>query len=147
MEIVVQAINHVGVVVKDLDAAAQFYQGVLGLRPHHVRPNWFVLNSASTLHRIPLADPAAVEPAHHAYRHVALQVADLRAALGRLLAGGVRVFQADFQGGEREVTSQDDPLDFGVGTLFVRDPDGNLIELLQLGHGIFTAEMQPKIEN
>ena len=145
MKISIEAINHVGHVVKELQVAEQFYANVLGLRRHHVRANWFVLNAASTLHLIPLADPSAVEPPHHAYRHVALQVDDLRTALHVLLVGGVRVFQADFQSGEQEVTKVDDPLDFGVGTLFVRDPDGNLIEFLQLGHGIFTTEMQPRI--
>jgi catechol 2,3-dioxygenase-like lactoylglutathione lyase family enzyme len=144
MKISIEAINHVGLVVKDLQVAEQFYANVLGLPRHHARANWFVLNSTSTLHLIPLADPSAAEPPHHAYRHVALQVDDLRAVLRVLLAGGVRVFQADFQGGEQEVTKGDDPIDFGVGTLFVRDPDGNLIEFLQLGHGIFTAEMQPR---
>jgi catechol 2,3-dioxygenase-like lactoylglutathione lyase family enzyme len=144
VNITVEAINHVGFVVKDLPAADRFYAEVLGLPRHHVRPSWFVLNATSTLHLIPLGDPAANEPPHHAYRHVALQVSDLRAVLRVLLAGGVRVSQIDFAGGEREVTSVDDPLDFGVGSLFVRDPDGNLIEFLQLGHGIFTPEMQPR---
>jgi catechol 2,3-dioxygenase-like lactoylglutathione lyase family enzyme len=125
--------------------ADQFYAGILGLPRHHVRPNWFVLNATSTLHLIPLADPSAAEPPHHAYRHVALQVDDLRAVLSVFLTSGVRVFQADFQNGEREVVKIDDPLDFGVGSLFVRDPDGNLIEFLQLGRGIFSAEMQPRV--
>jgi hypothetical protein len=42
------------------------------------------------------------------------------------------------------VTSGDAPLNFGVGSLFVRDPDGNVIEFLQPGHGIFTPDMQPR---
>ena len=145
MNIAVEAINHVGLVVKDLSAAERFYVDVLGLRRHHVRPSWFVLNATSTLHLIPLANPANADPPHHAYRHVALQVPDLRAVLRILLAGGLRVFQADFQGSEREVRDSDAPLDFGVGTLFVNDPDGNLIEFVQLGHGIFTPEMQPRM--
>ena len=144
MSITVEAINHVGLVVKDLKAAERFYAGVLGLRPHHVRPSWYVLNATSTLHLIPLADATVHDPPHHAYRHVALQVPDIRAALRVLLAGGVRVLQIAFDGGESEVTSTDGPLDFGVGSLFVRDPDGNLIEFLQLGHGIFTPDMQPR---
>jgi len=145
MSITVEAINHVGLVVKDLRATEWFYADVLGLRRHHVRPSWLVLNAASTLHLIPLAAAAANDPAHHAYRHVALQVPDLRAVLRLLLPGGVRVFQADFHGAEREVTTHDAPLDFGVGSLFVCDPDGNLIEFLQLGHGIFTPDMQPRV--
>jgi catechol 2,3-dioxygenase-like lactoylglutathione lyase family enzyme len=144
MSITVEAINHVGLVVRDLQAAELFYGGVLGLQPHHVRPSWFVLNAASTLHLIPFRDVEAADPPHHAYRHVALQVPDLRVVAGVLLSAGLRVYQADFSGGERDVTSADAPLDFGVGALFVRDPDGNLIEFLQLGHGIFTPDMQPR---
>jgi catechol 2,3-dioxygenase-like lactoylglutathione lyase family enzyme len=146
VSIKVEAINHVGLVVKDLPAAERFYAGLLGFPRHHVRPNWFVLNATSTLHLVPLGDPAAVEPAHHAYRHVALQVPDLRAVLRTLLAAGLRVRQVEFGGGERIVTSIDDPLDFGVGSLFVNDPDGNLIEFLQIGHGLFTQEMQPRCD-
>jgi catechol 2,3-dioxygenase-like lactoylglutathione lyase family enzyme len=37
----------------------------------------------------------------------------------------------------------DDPLDFGTGTLFVRDPDGNLVEFLQMRRGIFTEDTLP----
>jgi catechol 2,3-dioxygenase-like lactoylglutathione lyase family enzyme len=145
LKITVEAINHVGLVVKDLAASERFYSEALGFPRHHARPNWFVLNAVSTLHLIPLADAAAVEPPHHAYRHVALQVADLRATLRVLLAAGLRVTQIAFNDGEREITSVEDPLDFGVGTLFVRDPDENLIEFLQVGHGLFTAEMQPRV--
>jgi catechol 2,3-dioxygenase-like lactoylglutathione lyase family enzyme len=134
--ITVEAIHHVGLVVSDLPAARRFDEGVLGLPRHHARPSWLVLDAASTLHLIPLGDPAVADPPHHAYRHVALQVPELRAALGVLLAGGLRVFQADFAGHEREVGSVAAPLDFGVGTLFVRDPDGNLVEFLQQGHGL-----------
>lgn len=145
MSITVEAINHVGLVVSDLSAAQRFYGEVLGLRRHHVRPSWFVLNATSTLHLIPLKDTAAADPSHHAYRHVALQIPNLRAVLRVLLAAGLRVFQADFGGNEREVLAIDDPLDFGVGSLFARDPDGNLIEFLQLGHGLFTLDMQPQV--
>ena len=146
MGIAVEAIHHVGLVVSDVPAAERFYAGVLGLRRHHARPSWFVLNAASTLHRnaVPGAGAGGADPPHHAYRHVALQVADLRAVLGLLLAGGARVTQVGFDGGERAVTSPDDPMDFGVGSLFVRDPDGNLIEFLQPGHGIFTPYMRPR---
>jgi len=39
----------------------------------------------------------------------------------------------------------DDPLDFGTGTLFVRDPDGNLLEFLQMGRGFFTEAVRPRV--
>ena len=142
MSLAIEAIHHVGLVVKDLKQAEEFYVGFLGLKRHHQRPNWLILNATSTLHLIPLADPAAVEPKHHSYRHVALQVADVRAVLHILPPSRTRLFQADLLGREQDVVSADDPLDFGVGSLFVRDPDGNLIEFLQLGHGIFSEENQ-----
>jgi catechol 2,3-dioxygenase-like lactoylglutathione lyase family enzyme len=137
--IAVEAIHHAGLVVTDLDAATRFYVDVLGLRPHPARATWLVLGEHCALHLIPRRDAAATEPPHHAFRHVALRVADLRAALRTLLAHGVRVRQIAFDGSEREVAAPDDPLDFGIGSLFVHDPDGNLIELLQPGHGIFAA--------
>jgi catechol 2,3-dioxygenase-like lactoylglutathione lyase family enzyme len=145
MKIAVEAIHHVGIVVSDLAAADRFYGEVLGFPRHHVRPSWFVLNATSTLHLVPLGDANAVEPPHHAYRHFALQVPDLRAVLRVLLEAGLKVEQVSFSGEAREIISPDDPMDHGVGTLFVNDPDGNLIEFLQSGHGLFTAEMQPRL--
>ena len=52
----------------------------------------------------------------------------------RVLQGGPLIKD---DGVEEEVMSREDPLEFGIGSIFVRDPDGNLIEFLQLGHGIF----------
>jgi catechol 2,3-dioxygenase-like lactoylglutathione lyase family enzyme len=137
MTLNIETINHVGIVVRDKAAAERFYIEILGLRRHHARPFWLVLNDTSTLHLIHLADAAADDPRHHSFRHFALQVSDLRAVLDVLLDRDVRVFQTDFQGNEQDVTTRDASLDFGTGSLFVHDPDGNTIEFLQLGHGIF----------
>jgi len=43
----------------------------------------------------------------------------------------------DFEGKTKPIDSPEAPLDFGIGTLFVYDPDGNLVEFIQLGSGIF----------
>jgi catechol 2,3-dioxygenase-like lactoylglutathione lyase family enzyme len=142
MKLHVEAINHVGIVVKDKAAAERFYVDILGLPRHHVRPFWLVLNSTSTLHLIHIAD-AAADARHHSFRHFALQVPDLRVVLHLLLDHNLRAFQCDFHGNEQDVTSRDGPLDFGTGSLFVHDPDGNTIEFLQLGHGIFSASPPP----
>lgn len=147
MKLKVEMINHVGLVVRNIDAARRFYVHVLGLQPHHARPSWLVLNATSTLHLIHIPEAAPdTASRHHAFRHFALQVPDLRAVLHLLLDHEMRPFQTDFQGNRQEVMSRDDPMDFGVGSLFVPDPDGNTIEFLQLGHGIFTADMQPQFE-
>jgi catechol 2,3-dioxygenase-like lactoylglutathione lyase family enzyme len=140
MSVTVEAIHHVGLVVRDLREAEKFYVEVLGCRRHDSRPSWFALNANCSLHLIPMKQGEGDEPPWHAYRHVALQVGDLHATLRALLAHGLVVSQIGFDGTRRPVTSPDDPLDFGIGTLFVNDPDGNLIEFLQLGHGVFAAE-------
>ena len=117
----------------------RFYIGILGMRRHHSRPFWLVLNDRSTLHLIHLPDASIADSRCHSFRHFALQVLDLRAVLTVMLDHRVRVFQTDFHGEELDVTSPEADLDFGTGSLFVHDPDGNTIEFLQLGHGIFAA--------
>jgi len=139
MAITVETIHHVGIGVTDLARARAFYIDTLGFRPHHQIPTWLVLNETSALHLVPLA--IAGPERLHQVQHVALQVPDLRAALALLLDRGCTPFQIDFAGNIHAVTLTIDPLDFGIGTLFVRDPDGNLVEFLQLGHGLFASAM------
>ena len=136
MKLNVETIHHVGLVVKDRVVAERFYVDVLGLERVPSRPSWLRLNATHAIHIIPLGS-GEDEPRHHRYRHVALQVVDLRPVLHLLLDHGLRVFQTGFDGVEEEITSREDPLEFGIGSIFVRAPDGNLIEFLQLGHGIF----------
>jgi catechol 2,3-dioxygenase-like lactoylglutathione lyase family enzyme len=143
MGITIEAIHHVCLVVRDWDAAETFYMDVLGLRRHPVIPFWLVLNDRSTLHLVPMPDADAVGSRRLQFQHVALQVQDLRRVLKVLLDHGQKPFQADFRSNRRTITAADDPLDFGTGTLFVYDPEGNLIEFLQLGHGLFTDTRVP----
>jgi catechol 2,3-dioxygenase-like lactoylglutathione lyase family enzyme len=141
MRFEVQQINHVGIVVRDRVAAERFYVDILGFEPLTERPWWLRVNDRSTIHLIHLEKAEADDSLRRRYQHFALQVEDLRAVLEVLLEGGVRVFQVDFQGNEQVLTATEEAIDFGVGSLFVHDPDGNLVEFMQLGHGIFaTAE-------
>jgi catechol 2,3-dioxygenase-like lactoylglutathione lyase family enzyme len=138
----IEAIHHVCLVVRDRGAAEKFYMGVLGLERHHKIPFWLILNERSTLHLVPMPD--ADDSRRMKLQHFALQVKDLRPVLKLLLDHGHQPFQTDFQSNRRTPTTADDPLDFGTGSLFVHDPDENLIEFLQLGHGLFTEEMSPR---
>ena len=62
-------------------------------------------------------------------------------AARHLLACGLRPYQVTVDQAQRhDVVSPDDPLAFGIGTLFVDDPDGNTVEFLQRDRGI-TAEI------
>lgn len=141
----VEAVNHVCLVVRDRVAAEGFYIGVFGLQRHHVRPTWLVLNETSTLHLVEIPEATSDDTLYHEVQHFALQVVDLQAVLRRILEARLQPFQMDFEGNTRDVSDPEDPLGFGLGTVFVRDPDGNLVEFLQEGRGIFQIEMRPRI--
>lgn len=135
-------INHVGLVVTDLSRSREFFIGALGLHQHTRRATWFIAGRC-TLHLIEIPEAGDDRSLYRSVQHVALQVDDLNDMLAQLLHAGLAPFQLDFEGNEMPVDDPASPLEFGVGTLFVRDPDGNLIELIQLGRGIFKDEPDP----
>jgi catechol 2,3-dioxygenase-like lactoylglutathione lyase family enzyme len=130
-------LNHVSLRVTSLAQACRFYTGVLGLEPHPQKPNWMGFGQGCLIHLMePTLDSAdaAVDPA----RHVALEVSSLEAVVTLLLRHGLKPYQATVDQRQfREITSTGTPLDFGIGTVFVKDPDGNVIEFVQKGRGIF----------
>ncbi|SDR97208.1 VOC family protein [Bradyrhizobium canariense] len=141
------SVHHVCLVVQDREAADAFYIGVLGFQPHHGVKSWLVLNDTSTLHlvAIPGTAPRNASP-HRPIQHFALQVSNLANVLTILLQAGQKPFQMDGKMKEHFLVDPGDPLTFGTGTLFVRDPDGNLIEFIEEGKGLFSVEMRPRLE-
>lgn len=132
-------LNHVSLRVSSIAQASRFYTDVLGLKPHPDKPNWLGVGQGCLIHLMePTLDQpdAPVDPA----RHVALDVASLEEAVTLLLRRGLKPYQATVDQRQfKEITSPDQELDFGIGTVFVRDPDGNVIEFVQKGRGIFAA--------
>ena len=131
-------LDHVGLAVADLGAAAAWYCDVFGLVPElSLRVDAIELSIEMLIHpafgyRIELlhrpgtgagvsgqpANPA--EAARRAgYGHVAFAVADLDGAFGRAVARGARPVMPPCAAPEP-----------GVQMAFVADPEGNLIELL-----------------
>jgi glyoxylase I family protein len=117
-------VNHISITVTDLAAARKFYGDTLGLREVE-RPDfgfpgvWYALQDDLSLH-ITVKDEWPLKPAggfDTRNPHFALAVADADQTYGRLQASGVEVF--DFA---------DTPT--GLRQLFVRDPQGNMIELI-----------------
>jgi catechol 2,3-dioxygenase-like lactoylglutathione lyase family enzyme len=137
MEMKINSINHVCLVVKDQAVSESFYVEVLGLKRHHRVQSWFHLNDTSALHLVEIPEVAVDGSLYHEVQHFALEVPDLRAVQHLLLSKKQKPFQMDFEGKTKAVSSVEDRLDFGIGTLFVYDPDGNLVEFVQLGSGIF----------
>lgn len=115
----VLSLNHVAIIVQNLDAARQFYEDVLGLRPVE-RPAevkaggpgiWYGAGAVQ-LHLF--VDPDARETS---IRHVGIEVDDLDDVLERAMAQGI---------------TAEDAFPFGrfKRRRFIRDPWGNLLELM-----------------
>lgn len=118
------ALLHASLLVEDLARARAFYEDVLGLSPSPARPEmnfagvWYDLGTAQ-IHLIRQAnpDPVSGRPQHGGRdRHTALGVQGWEALRRRLDAAGLAYSLS--QSGRR--------------ALFVRDPDGNALELVAL---------------
>jgi catechol 2,3-dioxygenase-like lactoylglutathione lyase family enzyme len=111
-------LDHCSVLITDVARSRAFYTGCLGL-PEIAPPRtfdfvvvWYDLGGGQTLHLLQKPQPDALSP-----RHFALHVADAAAARDAMRANGVAV----------EETTPIPHCD----RFFVRDPDGNRIELIQ----------------
>jgi catechol 2,3-dioxygenase-like lactoylglutathione lyase family enzyme len=125
-------IQHVGLVVSDLERSRRFYAGALGLE-EVPRPSNFTFDGAwfrfggTEIHLLaeahttggagqPDAGPGAAKGMTH---HLAFEVEDVEAACARLAKNGVAL-----EGGPM-------PRGDGYVQVFFRDPDGYVLELFQ----------------
>ena len=113
----VKQIDHVSVVVADVERSRRFYRDLLGLQ-EIAKPRtfdfvvlWFDLGNQQ-LHLLRKDRPDTISP-----RHFALRVADAAAA------------RAYFQ--SRGVPTQETTPIPGADRFFIADPDGNRIEIIQ----------------
>jgi len=116
---------HASLLVSDLDRSRAFYEGLLGLVPNAARPDlgfpgvWYDMG-ASQIHllALPNPDPTTGRPEHGGRdRHTALAVSDWEDMRHALDAAGLPYTLS--RSGRR--------------ALFVRDPDGNALELIDAG--------------
>ncbi len=114
---------HASLLVADLPKARAFYEGVLSLTPDASRPVmsfegvWYAIGTGA-IHLIclPNPDPILGRPEHGGRdRHVALGVAGWSELRARLDAQGIPYTLSRS----------------GRPALFVRDPDGNVLELIE----------------
>jgi len=123
-------INHIGIRVTDLDSSRDFYAklgfefivGPIGPEPVAImeHPSGininFILNAAAGNKVNVLMD---VQEKHTGYTHMALEITDIESVKKQLSDHGIVIT-------EGPVTLPD-----GAMFIFVRDPDGNVIELHQ----------------
>jgi len=123
--VALQGILHITWIVSNLEHARQFYEGVLGLRPDESRPDlgfsgvWYMLESGQQIHlmELPNPDPVIGRPVHGGRdRHVALAVDDIEGIAVVLEGAGIQFTRSQS----------------GRPALFVRDPDGNTFELVEV---------------
>jgi len=116
-------IAHIGLIVSELQRAAEFYEQILGLARIR-RPDlgfdglWFGLEGGQQIHLMLLDNPYAAckKPAHGGRdNHVALHTHDFDVIHQRLDAAHIPYTMSKS----------------GRTALFCRDPDGNTIELIQ----------------
>jgi lactoylglutathione lyase len=137
--VVIEGVDHVGIRVRDLERALDFY-GALGFTLRRKATNdrvAIVMNAAGVeLNLVYNANAAETDrnilmdvPEKHAgYTHLALRVASIADTLAVLRARGIPVTQG--------------PVSFGADghvSVFVRDPDRNVVELR--GRGETLAEI------
>lgn len=122
-----QGLNHVSFPVRDLERSVHFYRDVLGLaaiaRPDLPFPGAWLGGNGIQVHLIvppegaPLGSPPpSLNPLGG---HVAFAVASYDTVVAALHAAGIETLEAGSQ----------------VGQLWLRDPDGHLIELIELRAG------------
>jgi len=116
----ITGVHHCSIKATDMERAVRFYREVLGLQeveipstflPAGLNVRWFVLGDEQ-IHLMP-ADEADIISS----RHFALHTVDLPAARIHLTGLGI-----DFK--ETTVIP-------GADRIFINDPDGNLIELIE----------------
>jgi lactoylglutathione lyase len=136
MSVAEPRLDHVGLSVRDLAAAEEWYCDTFGyMRELTLRVEAIDLDIVMLIHRVhgdrlellhrPGARPGlrAADPAEaalsEAFGHIAFDVADLDAA-----------FQQAVERGARPVMTPRPSPEPGVRMAFVADPEGNLVELL-----------------
>jgi glyoxylase I family protein len=120
MPIKIEAFHHAGLLVSEIERAAAFYEGVLGLRSLP-RPDlgfpgrWYDLGHGQQLHLMQTDEMTAQTNKPTFDRHIALQVRDLEQTAQQLAEAGIEFARGSGRSGAPQI--------------FVRDPDGNMIEL------------------
>lgn len=123
----IDGLHHVSLIVADTERALAFYRGRLGLeldlnRPDLGFPGAWLWVGPHQIHllELPNPDPSEGRPAHGGRdRHLAVTVSDLDAVITSLEAAAITYSLS--RSGRR--------------ALFVRDPDGNALELIERQSG------------
>lgn len=130
-----QGVHHSALAVHDMDLMLGYYRDALGMTPHPTKHNWLNAGRGFCLHLMPSTGP---QTTHDPSRHIAFQVDSLNRCAASLLAKGLKPYQMSNDMAVFWVTDSAGALDKGIGTLFLDDPEGNTLEFIERGRGIFS---------
>ena len=133
-------LNHVTVLVTDKKRAEAFYCGILGLEAHSFGEGGKHLWVRVGTQYVHLTDNSG-SPRPGSFDHFAIGYDDFEILLGELVTKGVEVFDMDENA---EAVHINEKLDEKNRQFFVRDPDGNLIEIFDLHNAYFNPAGSPK---
>lgn len=122
--------DHQSIVVNDVNASADFYGNILGLKetPHPDNPptiRWFIVNGNSHIH---LIQKNAVPFEKDKSMHLCFATQDLDGVISHLKKNDITYW--DWPGKKNAVTTRTD----GVRQIYVQDPDGYWIEINTAKH-------------
>lgn len=140
-----QRLTHIGICVSDMERALRFYRDLLGFREAYdlhvegeptdtllrlrgvVLDAFYLERDGFRIELLRFESPAAPPPRtrvlnEHGLTHLSFRVADLEATIAALRAAGERVV-------EETVIRMPE---FGAAACLIADPDGQLIELVQV---------------
>jgi len=120
----IKSMPHVGIIVADTELSLRFYRDVLGMCVDPSRPDlsypgaWLTVGEQQIhLMELPNPDPVAGRPDHGGRdRHIALTVSNIDELVRCLDQHGIKYTRSAS----------------GRKALFLRDPDGNALEFVQL---------------
>lgn len=120
MPIEIKGFHHAGFMITDVDRSVEFYEGFLGLKPLP-RPEldfpgrWYDLGNGQQLHLLQTNEMPVSNSPYGYDTHIALSVPDTDAVQQELDKHGIKYGLGNGRSGAVQI--------------FLRDPDGNMIEL------------------
>jgi catechol 2,3-dioxygenase-like lactoylglutathione lyase family enzyme len=123
-------INHITLIVNDKQMSEKFYTQALGLEKLNVGNSLWVKVGNQFLH-ISKGQNLNIE---HPFKHFAIEVEDLQTYIQMLLTKNVELFY--FDDVNKEIAINPDLIK-NNSQCFTRDPDGNLIEFIEMGNAFF----------
>lgn len=117
--------------VSDKEASEKFYIGGLGLEKYDADGHLWVKIGRQFIHI------SKGEAGQRSFFHFAIEVEGVREYAKMLVSRGIDVF--DLDNNEKEILKNVE-LDKSVRQFFLKDPDGNLLELVDTNNSFFVPE-------